>query len=227
MNPEDKVYLINLCNRTDRLNSSLDVLKTRAGFSSVERVPALKKSNLPFFDKKLLSNSERGCFQSHIETWKKIIKSDRDYAFVFEDDVMLEKSHNPDDFSILRTFLETSFEQIDMINLCLNIKGESDIIDGIGYFPLEEHMYSTITQKSKTLTFFPHKSTMFGIGSYVITKHGAAKLLEMIYLNESNINTPIDTYIFNHREYLNVFLVNKNLFYQDRTLGSDINPLLN
>lgn len=210
----EKAYLINLKRRPDRLVSSLGVLKTKLGFENVERINAFETCSMPFFNLEKLKESERGCFRSHIEAWKRLIRSDtEDYAFVFEDDVGLDTKRSIKDYEGLEKFISTT--NFDVINLCIHIKGENEMVYNTSIFPFVE-------KRRKNLSFYPHKTTMFGLGSYIISKKGAKKLLELIYLSEDKIVLPVDTFVFGHRELLDIFLSNKNFFYQKRELGSDI-----
>ena len=92
-----KKYVINLKRRSDRLNK----FKHLSPYNDVEVVEAFDGQNIDDNNNKDLyykiknhknsydiTNSELGCFISHMSTWKKIIDTNTKYNLIFEDDAI-------------------------------------------------------------------------------------------------------------------------------------------
>jgi len=97
-----KIYLINLERSTDRLTACARQFEEHG--LSFERIEALDGEKLEQSDlidvydfqkssyHKHLTCGEIACYLSHIRAWQKIVDEQLDYAFVFEDDVLLEEN---------------------------------------------------------------------------------------------------------------------------------------
>lgn len=220
-----EAYVINLKKRPDRLENALSVLNDVDGLDfNVNVVEAFERSNLPFFNNDKLSNAQKGCFRSHIECWKSIIASEKTdddtMFFVFEDDICEDKQRTKDEWENVFNLLE--HENADLINLCIHIKGSEEVVNDFNDYPLSSNLRNTIRKSQNKHIFYKNKSTMFGLCSYILTKKCAKKILEYIYMHEVPINCPVDVFIFEIRYMLNIYLSNKNFFFQNSEFGSDI-----
>lgn len=149
-----------------------------------------------------------GCALSHLKTWKKFIKSGKDYCVVFEDDVVLKKNfikrfkraleNVPDDYDILylgsfggipkSNFFTTVFDMLQMSN------------------PLFDKINKYISKPKVAL----------GAHAYVLSKKGAEKLVTFL---DKNINNHIDYCIQNlaSKNLIKTYTVTPRLAYQTST----------
>ena len=108
-----KGFLINLPKRVDRLEEFFKNVDKSDLDINIEKLDAVDGKNIDISKLKLthlakqelkdlemngyrskhyqLTKGAIGCYLSHINTWKKILKSGEEYAFVFEDDAYIPK----------------------------------------------------------------------------------------------------------------------------------------
>ncbi|CEF67199.1 Glycosyltransferase 25 family member [Strongyloides ratti] len=126
----DKIYLINLKRRSERMEKMDEILKT-VGFmyERWEAVDGKKLSDedisktikfLPNYmdpyHKRPMKKGEIGCFMSHYKIWENVVKNNLNKVIVFEDDVRFSKNAT----GILRRLvsdLDTTNEEWDFIYL--------------------------------------------------------------------------------------------------------------
>jgi len=106
----DRVVVLNLDRRPDRLTAFRSRVPTDWPFCSVERVPAfdgsaIPRSEIPAWyapDNKERYRGAWGCFQSHLGVWQKALADGLDSVLVFEDDAVF----SPDFSARAITFAE-------------------------------------------------------------------------------------------------------------------------
>lgn len=145
-----------------------------------------------------LSLGEVGCYLSHYCLWQDIIKNNRPYSIIFEDDIYLtEKTGQllntidwlPDNFDIIK--LETTYEQV------------------------MTHKKNTNISKSHRL----HKlvSLHTGYAGYIVSYKGAEKLIEIVKRNGLQIQ--VDRVVFgilNSETDSDIYQVSPALCIQDK-----------
>jgi len=80
------IFLINLDSRPDRLTSSLSYAQSQ-GFRFT-RIPAINGAELKLNNSSILSPGAIGCYQSHLEAYKNLIKTGASHALILEDDLV-------------------------------------------------------------------------------------------------------------------------------------------
>lgn len=148
-------------------------------------------------DKKM-NPSEIGCFLSHVKAWETFINSEYIIGYFFEDDVIINNSYFDEYF--LKIYEEISGLCFDIIFLSRNSLGNIDFYFG-----------DDITE-----FFYKPNMIMYGAQSYVLTKHGAMKLIKYIntidnkYKNKKIIHK-LD--IFDYMFHLYNLIFNEKLVY--------------
>ena len=86
----DKVYIINLPNRTDRFIDCQNRIKTLSVLKNkTEIISAIDGKYID--NKTKLKNGELGCSLSHIKIWNDAIAKDYKFILVLEDDVVFKE----------------------------------------------------------------------------------------------------------------------------------------
>ena len=164
----DKIYIIHYDKLVERKEH---IEKQIKDFSNVEWIlnknpEDLNESELSLFSGNL-SQGSKSLTMKHIETFKRIVKEDIEYALVFEDDVILNNNFIYDYEEIKEEFMKSDFE------ICF-------IGSGCG---LKVTKYTGILSDSKHQT----RCT----DSYIIKKSLCKKLLD-IYIEYPHYSVNID-----------------------------------
>jgi hypothetical protein len=179
----DKVYLINLDSRPDRLqtfieHSSIPFTRISAidgkTLKMSEPLYHLCKKNLFQWKKSVIA-----CALSHMSVWNKIVKDNATYTLILEDDMRFKP-----DWQIK------------------NIPEDADLLYLGGVLPTNRIVYSDILEKVndcwskiKPNTYFTKEPTTqfhFCAYSYILTKRGAQKLLDYLQHSEDKLCLPCD-----------------------------------
>jgi len=174
----DKIYIINLDSRPDRLEN---LYKEEPYLKNIAtRIPAINgktlqlnkfiynifKNNTFFWKKSVI-----GCFLSHIIAWTQIINESSDYFLILEDDVRFDKNW------------------IDKLNKAIHhIPKDADLLYLGGILPPNKNILPLCVEKVNSFwsqikpnTYFssntPAPIFHFCTYSYIITKSGVLKLL--------------------------------------------------
>lgn len=107
-----------------------------------QKIPRKYHAQLP-------SKGAVGCYLSHIEIWQELVNSKEEYAVIFEDDIVFEKTFNSDQIELPPDF--------DMYFL------------GVSW---EE------SKSQSKLSYRKIKSQFFGTHGYIITRQCAMRLLQ-------------------------------------------------
>lgn len=181
-NLKNNIWIINLDKSTVRMNKINDNFNKYGikynRFSAVygKNVSTdYMEKNVNFLCKKFLCNyGIIGCAASHKFLWKQLLDSDKDFYIIFEDDIKI----NEKSFGIIKKIiplLNNDKYIIDYLNLCCinfgcSIQKTKFKIDnfefGKPYLPLQT-------------------------GAYIITKRGAAKLLNLIFVTTYHVDFEI------------------------------------
>lgn len=171
------VYLINLERSSQRYSDSKTALdKVNIKFEKItavdghtidrDKLSISIDSDYSRYHKKL-SNTEIGCFLSHIECWKRLLQSDAKFALILEDDLFI-KGKVVDALAEIKN-IATDWDCIKLIEQ--PIKRRSLHIENTGDFQLVT--YDKIPSRT---------------GAYVLSKSGAQKMLKKC----NSIGRPID-----------------------------------
>jgi len=111
-----------------------------------------------------------GCYLSHVKTWEEFLKSDYEYAFIFEDDV----SFDPRQVKEVYNELLEKKQLWDISSLDINHRGSPVMISKL----------------SNNLNLVIYKYKVTNAGCYIINRTAALQLLKYAY----PIKMPIDHY---------------------------------
>jgi len=204
----DKIYVINLKRRKDRLLKIDKLFKELGGiFKKYEKIEAVDGNTLSIDDNNLTlktkylydnptllmdikSKGAIGCYYSHLKIWEDAIKNNYNNIIIFEDDVKTDFTLNqimkyinnvPDDYDI--AYLDY---------LCLNL---SNNIYKNDYW--NENKLDTIALTS----------------AYILSNKGIQKLLKNAYIIEMQIDCYLSVYA-NIKNNFKRYLAKKKIFNQ-------------
>jgi alpha(1,3/1,4) fucosyltransferase len=184
INGIDKIYVINLDKRQDRLSTLLDTepyLK-----DVVERIPGVDGNTLKLnnFIYKLFENnifgwkkSIIGCYLSHITAWSKIASGLGNMTLILEDDVRFNK----DWINVWNKSLSSMPDDAELIYLG-GVLPPNKV--GLPLCLEKINEYWSYIKPNTFFTPYPSPTFHFCAYSYILTKKGAQKLL--YYLTTQN-----------------------------------------
>ena len=196
-------YLINMDRATERLRIVMPNIE-QLGFS-VERIAAVDgKSlgeNLDFVDRETYKNYFKmypemgtiGCALSHEKTWRNFLKSNNEFALIFEDDVEFDADK-------LRTTVESAISR-------------SELWDIIGFELIHDGGPIKIIDN-----FVCYLASVKHSGCYLINRYAARQLLRKFY----PIKMPLDHYFTASWEFDIKFLGVEPRIVKQRGLPSQI-----
>jgi GR25 family glycosyltransferase involved in LPS biosynthesis len=187
----DKIYMINLDTRQDRLESFMkvhpDIDLTRVSavngkeLQMTDALYQLCKNNTFQWKKSVIA-----CALSHISVWSKIVKDNATYTLILEDDVRFKPGWQ---------------------NYVKDIPADAELLYLGGVLPTNRHVLPQALEKVndywsklKPNTFFtkePIAHFHFCAYSYILTKRGAQKLLDYIQYSNDKLCIPCD-HLINH-----------------------------
>jgi GR25 family glycosyltransferase involved in LPS biosynthesis len=165
--------------------------------------------------------SAMGCALSHIQCWETFIKSDDDYCLILEDDIFIDNDKIKLKINdLIEFYIEETPKSFDMLYLGY-IKGK--LIENLMYLIGK-------TKNSKSNSKFNSKyieepNLVLGLHSYILSKQGANKLLNLIKKNP--INHHLDYYIQNlyKNNLIDIYITKPRLFYQTSTYSTESNNI--
>jgi GR25 family glycosyltransferase involved in LPS biosynthesis len=219
----DKIFIINLPQRIERLEKIKDLLKKLELIDNYEIYKAVDGKELSETEinkslsitslhslyvesnnhKDIRTKGAIGCFLSHYNLWKEIIKRDYDNVLIIEDDA--EAEYNYDEIITYINSIPSNY------NLAL-----------LSWFTLWfDKLENKKNKKVINDSWDQYKSiNIFGTAVYMLNKEGAKKLIE----NALPINYQVDAYMniitFLDDTFIR-FVSNKNLF-SSNNMGTDI-----
>lgn len=204
-------FVITMKNREDQAKSIHDRLSSMGSdVTIVEAVDGQLISDYEFSkmvgprvdcfkSKHPMSKGELGCWLSHRRAWQKISEGPADFAFIFEDDVVIN-----DDISPLAHAL-SEMDAWDVVKLYKRKSGRP--MFGI---PVSDHLRLTSSFSATSGTF-----------AYAIKRQTAKRLLD----SHSMFSAPIDGELrFRYRNRLKMFDLDRNLVEHDPNSCSIIEP---
>ena len=195
----DKVYIINLKHRNDRMKRMDNILKKIGGkFSEYERIEAVdgkligeeeKNKLLSLKSKRLYNNPSSfkdirtlgaiGCYKSHIGVWKLALSRGEKEIIILEDDIKLKI-----DIDKLEEYIKTRPNDYDICYL--------DYYGLYGYDNNKEYSSNWNKNNGDEISFF---------SAYMISDRGMKKLLKNIYPIEQQIDCYTDAYAIENKDF--------------------------
>jgi len=195
----DKVYLINLKHRNDRLNKMDKILKKIGNkFSEYEIFDAIngkliteeEKNNLLSLKSKRIFNNPSsfkdirtlgaiGCYKSHIGVWELALKRGEKEIIILEDDIKLNVEVNK-----LKEYINTRPDNYDICYL--------DWYGLYGYDNTIEYNINWNRNNGDEISYF---------SAYMISEKGIKKLLKDIYPIEQQIDCYADAYAIENKDF--------------------------
>lgn len=140
-----------------------------------------------------------GCYLSHVEVWKEILKSGKEYGVIFEDDIILKKNFKKK----FKKFIK---------NICFNW----DLIIFGEYLLIENNNFKKKNQKCSTYEFL--SKSWCCLNSYIIKSSCIKLLLKDIY----PVKIQLDWWLSEQINY-NFWILKKPIVELKKDINSDIN----
>lgn len=153
----------------------------------------------PHCDLKLLSPGEIACLASHVALWKRLLESEEQYSIVFEDDIFFGEG-----VAVFLSKLVDDLQDLDLVKL--------------ETFQ-EKVLLGKPQKKFLNRTLHNLHSNHSGTAGYILTRSGALKLLEYLFLGDQIL--PADHYMFEktiHDEKIKVVQVSPGICIQEKVL---------
>ena len=191
----DKIYVINLDRRKDRLkNIDTGLNKNKLEYERFsacdgKNIDKYKKDIEKYFDKDhKLTNGQIGCALSHIKIWEKILKNGTKNTLILEDDAII-----PD--NLLERINKLDIKKFDLLYL---------------------QLHQIICKKIKKNIYKPVKGDgNWGTTAYIINKNLIKRIIN------KKIKEPIDVHFSNFYNN-NILLVYPNIIKPDYSSKSDL-----
>lgn len=196
-----RIFVINLPRSVER-RKAMERQLSRFG-RSVEFFPAiegatLRLGNAPEIRDSSLSAGELGCYLSHVEIWRRIVRDSIEHALVLEDDVTLDDE------------LMSVCEQILSAPLRFDLVRLSRLCEAVGK-PM-----ATLPCGRQLL--LPSKAPD-GTQGYLVNREGAERLLDTIATPSAAIDFRLNQYWENK---LRVLLLREPVVHHDASMESTI-----
>jgi GR25 family glycosyltransferase involved in LPS biosynthesis len=195
----DKVYVINLKHRNDRLNKMDKMLNSIGSkFSDYERFEAFngkviteeeKNNLLSLKSKRIYNNPSRfkdvrtlgaiGCYKSHVGVWELALSRGEKEIIILEDDIKFKLDVNK-----LEEYIKTRPEDYDICYL--------DWYGLYGYESTKEYNSHWYENNGDEISYF---------SAYMISEKGMKKLLKGIYPIELQIDCYADAYAIENKDF--------------------------
>ena len=215
---QDAVYLINLDKRPDRLeefNTAYEKSNIPIPFT---RISAVNGKNIELDNEMLLTNLARdeineyintgyrtkhyqltkgaiGCYLSHVNTWEKILKDNREIALIFEDDTTLPSNIQ----TVLNNRMKAAPPDWDIMLLGVQCHTCKGLETRPGFVKVERF-------------WLTH--------AYMIKKRGIEKIFKSGTIFP--ISQQIDSYLSELSNHVNIYALNPSVCNQKNNLGTDI-----
>jgi GR25 family glycosyltransferase involved in LPS biosynthesis len=221
----DKIYLINLKARTDRLENCKKIFDSLGGiFNNFEKVEAVLGNELSDDEiYKLLSTNSLlslkykyhlhydirnkngiGCYLSHYNIWKDVIKNNYKNVLIFEDDIS-----TPHTFDTIKKYIDSIPTDYG--------------IGFISYWNYNDSIVKLIPEN----TFWSKSDsyTFYQTDAYILSNVGAKILLEKALPISNQVDAFINVLASANKDFKRYFS-NEKLFFQNKLeYGSDIQQI--
>jgi len=179
-------YILTITSISERLNDAMSLRHSLATLklpNEVEVLPCIywkdEASIIKFlsefpehtFSRDYLDVCLKGqvcCTLSHIKAWRKLVNSDHEGAFIFEDDIYISDTNHFRE--IVKSISNT--KNLDWLRIHLHKQFRTEIL------------------QTKSSSMFVNDPSIWGFAAYYVSRHGAEKLLSSfhnIYQNIDNI----------------------------------------
>lgn len=187
---------------------------------TVERIQGVDISKMSDKEKKNLTtpyiykygtNGMIGCFLAHRNVWKKVVEENIDYAVVFEDDIIMDKSIKKMIEKVLNNKYRFDIMLLGCRNGCKNPKdyNMSDLISKIALFKYNKK-YKLFDDNVHIPEFFT------GTHAYIITNKSAKKLLKLF----PKVSGPVDSEL-SKKIQVKKISINNNIVKQNSDISTN------
>ncbi len=199
-----EIILINLQRRPDRLEKfKKQIDKYSLNFTIFSAIDGYKlKPNRQL--NKIFENNDYnmrkgivGCALSHLQIWIELIKSNKDFYLIFEDDVTIQDNFKTKLRKILN---DIDYKQYDILFLGHHSKIKD--LNNVNNITIKK--YNSVDSL---------KESYGGAFSYIITKNGAQKMLE--YINTCGMPNAIDTMQQKAADFIDIYYIQPSLVTSD------------
>ena len=209
------IYFINLDSSSDRLEQitkqlereNIDHIRFSAVDGNVKTKDFFRETM--YFTKEFIDNSKEGmlaCISSHIEVWNLIYKQKKEYAIVFEDDIIIDSNF----WDKLNNYMTQIKDSYDLIYL-----GGSNLY----------------TKKISCNILKPlldcNKLHNIGAYAYLIKKDNIDTLLELVPFND-DLDFRIKNKVFNRNKVFYLYppiITHNNKINSDRRIADKNTPI--
>lgn len=152
-----------------------------------------------------------GCAISHLSIWKKFLKTNKQYAIIFEDDIVFNTTNFQ---SKINFYLSQTPSDFDI--LYLGSFGSNPNNTFFNFFMTLLNQKCTFTQINQ---YINKPSTALAAHAYIISKNGANKLVKLL---NGKIHNHIDFCIQNlsRQNLINTYVTNPRFVFQTSTNGT-------
>jgi GR25 family glycosyltransferase involved in LPS biosynthesis len=128
-----------------------------------------------------------GCALSHLELWSDVADGDHGWQVIFEDDTSLV-DHFDRRLDIVEDELADRYNEVDIVFL--------------GYLPWQQYHAEMVSDVEEGSALVPMRWERYlgGLGSYVLTRRGARRLLELV--ERDGVTNGIDWFVLRHASEL-------------------------
>lgn len=152
--------------------------------------------------------SSIGCSISHISVWKTFLQSNKQYAVIFEDDIIFNSKNLKSDISFYLSNTPTDF---DLLYLgCFGSDPNNT------FFNTTMNLLNISSNFSQINDYIIKPRVALALHAYVISRSGAEKLINLLY---GKIYNHIDFCIqtLSKKNLINTYVTNPRLIYQTST----------
>lgn len=164
--------------------------------------------------------SSIGCALSHVNVWKTFLNTDKKYAIVFEDDIILDDiTYNLSE--VIPVYVEQTPKDFDILYL-----GSLGSDNTPNFFTISMSLLNMSAEYKNINDYVKQPKVALATHAYVISRSGAEKLLKNL---DGNIHNHIDYCIQNlySKGILNNYITKPRLLYQSSTDSNISNNVSN
>lgn len=204
-------YIISLNTPRDLLHklkeNGLDPILFKGANGKTLDHKTIKKYTTPFYSI-FGPMSSIGCSISHMSVWKTFLQSNKQYAVVFEDDIIFNSINLKSDISFYLSNTPTNF---DVLYLgCFGSDPNNT------FFNTTMDLLNISSNFSQINNYIIKPRVALALHAYVISRSGAEKLINLLY---GKIYNHIDFCIqtLSKKNLINTYVTNPRLIYQTST----------
>lgn len=197
--PNDLLYKLNKCN----LNP---ILFNGTNGKTLDH-NTIKKYTTPIYSI-FGPKSSIGCSISHISVWKTFLQSNKQYAIVFEDDIIFDSTNLK---SKILSYLSNTPNNFDMLYLgCFGSNPNNT------FFNTTMNLLNLSSEFSQVNDHIIKPRVALALHAYIISRSGAQKLINLL---DGKIHNHIDLCIqtLDKQNLVSRFVTNPRLIYQTST----------